>query len=227
MAIKKKLSLLYEDSYVIVINKPPRVASVPAENIPLYETALGKVRREFELKGIKPYPLHRLDYETSGVLLFGKFPRDRAALREIFKHPETRKKYTALVKGRPRGSRIAIPLAARGSGEKIPAETRFSILKIFPGKPFPLTLLEAEIKTGRYHQIRQHFSKIGCPVLLDSKYGDQKLNRMFRLNFRLGRLFLHAASIEFLHPFLKKSVKIEAPMPPDLQVVLKRLRFGG
>jgi 23S rRNA pseudouridine955/2504/2580 synthase len=180
--------------------------------------------------------LHRLDYETSGVLLFGKFPRDREALQEIWKHPDTKKKYIALVKGKLRGDKIAIPLPARiyrhpvsqkGAENKIPAETRFRILKIFPGKPFPLSLVEAEIKTGRHHQIRRHFAAIGCPVLLDSKYGDQKLNRMFRLNFRLGRLFLHAASIEFFHPFLKKSVKIEASLPPDLQSVLKKLRFEG
>lgn len=227
MTFQRKLSILYEDSHVLAINKPPRVASVPAKNIPLYETALGKAQREFEPKGIKPYVLHRLDYETSGVLLFGKFPRDREALEGIWKHPDTKKKYVALVKGAPRGNKIKLPLASRTSGEKIPAETDFRILKVFPGKPFPLALVEAEIKTGRKHQIRWHFAKIGCPVLLDAKYGDQKLNRAFRLNFRLGRLFLHASSIEFFHPFLKKSVKFEAPLPPDLQSVLKKLSFGG
>lgn len=227
MKRKSGLNIIYEDDHLLAIGKPPRVASVPAEDIPIYETALGKAQREFDSKGIKPYVLHRLDYETSGILLFGKFPRDREALEGIWKHPETKKKYIALVKGKPRGNKIMLPLASRKSGAKIPAETHFRILKVFPGKPFPLALVEAEIKTGRHHQIRQHFSKIGCPVLLDSKYGDQKLNRAFRQNFRLGRLFLHAVSIEFLHPFLKKSVRIEAPLPPDLQSVLKKLSFGG
>lgn len=214
------------------------MASVPGGEIPLSQSALGKLGWQLEktgappdgqLKGnteqarIKPYPLHRLDYETSGVLLFGKFPRDREALEGIFQHPSTRKKYVALVKGAPQGSEINIPLPARESGEKIPAKTTFRITKIFRGKPFPLALVEAEIETGRKHQIRQHFAKIGHPVLLDQKYGDARLNRMFRLNFRLGRLFLHAASLQFHHPLLKKTVLIEAPMAPDLKVVLKRL----
>lgn len=222
--MKSALRTIYADAYLIAVNKPPRMASVPASDIPLGETALGKLRRELEPQGIKPYVLHRLDYETSGVLLFGKFPRDREALEGIWKHSDTKKKYIALIKGLPHGNSIKIPLPARTSQKKIPAETHFHILKIFQGKPFPLTLIEAEIKTGRRHQIRQHFSKIGHPLLLDSIYGDQKLNRMFRLNFRLGRLFLHAASIEFLHPFLKKTVRLEAPLPPDLQNVLKKLR---
>lgn len=222
---RNRLSILYEDENLLIINKPPRVASVPGLNIPVGESALEKLTHDLAEKNSHPYPLHRLDYETSGVLAFGKFPRDREALTGIFKHQETQKKYVALVKGAPKGSSIKIPLASRKTGEKIPAETTFKILKIFPGRPYPLALIEAEIKTGRRHQIRQHFSKINHPILLDARYGDLKLNRMFRLNFRLGRLFLHAASLQFFHPFLKKIIRIEVPLPPDLKNVLRKI--GG
>jgi 23S rRNA pseudouridine955/2504/2580 synthase len=119
---------------------------------------------------------------------------------------------------------ITIPLAARTSKEKIPAQTHFRILETFPVPP--CSLVEAEIKTGRKHQIRQHFAGIGCPVILDSRYGDERFNRRFRIAFRIGRQFLHAKSISFFHPILKKSVFVEMPLPPDLQSVLKKLRLG-
>lgn len=226
MKSKPLFVILYEDDFIVAANKPPRMASVPAENILLYQTALGKIQRQFEEKGIKPYLLHRLDYETSGILLFGKFPRDRAVLESIFQHPETRKKYVALIKGNIHGGSITKKLPARSSKEEIAARTDFRVLKIFRATHPICTLIEVEIKTGRKHQIRRHFAEIGHAVILDSRYGDFRFNRKFRLRYRLGRLFLHAASIEFFHPFLKKSVKIEAPLPPDLQSVLKKLSFG-
>lgn len=226
MRIQKAFLILYEDDFIVAMDKPPRMASVPAENILLYQTALGKIQRQFEEKGIKPYLLHRLDYETSGVLLFGKFPRDRTALESIFNHPETRKKYVALVKGNLHGGSITKKLLARNSKEEIAARTDFRVLKIFRA-PHPIcTLIEAEIKTGRKHQIRRHFAEIDCQIILDSRYGDFHFNRKFRLRYRLGRLFLHAASIEFFHPLLKKTIRIEAALPPDLQSVLKKLSFG-
>ena len=216
--------MIYEDNYLIAVNKPPRAASVPAENIPLQQTVLGLVQRQFKEKQITPYLLHRLDFQTSGVLLFGKHERDRQALENIFRQPDTRKKYIALVKGVPRGSVITKKLPGRSTSEKIPAQTNYKILKVLnkPGAPL-CALVETEIKTGRRHQIRQHFAAIGHPVILDSKYGDFHFNRKFRLTFRLGRLFLHASTASFYHPMLKKITTVEAPLPPDLQIALKRL----
>lgn len=223
MKEKHTIPVLYEDDHLIVINKPPRMATLPGGKIKLRESALWKIQEQFADKNIKPYALHRLDRETSGVLLFGKFPRDRAALEGIFAQPDTRKKYLALVNGIPRGGLITIKLESRAGKERIPAETRFRIITVFK-KPAPLcSFVEAEIKTGRKHQIRQHFSMIKSPVILDSRYGDFRFNRKFRIIFRLGRQFLHAASFEFMHPFLKKIVRIEAPLPQDLQNVLKKL----
>lgn len=224
MGKKEQLQVIYEDSYSLAVNKPPRTAVVPAKDIPLSATILGKIQKRFFGADFKPYILHRLDYETSGVLLFGKFERDRQVLEGIFKHPEIHKKYIALVKGAARNGTISLKLKAREDGEEIPAQTDFKVLKIFRAKDTPVfSLIEAEIKTGRKHQIRQHFALIGHPVILDNRYGDQKLNRAFRLRLRLGRLFLHAAEISFVHPFLKKEIKITAELPPDLQSVLKKL----
>jgi 23S rRNA pseudouridine955/2504/2580 synthase len=222
---KSKIKILYEDAHVIAINKPPRVASVPAKEITLSESAMGMLRIQFMKNNIDivPYPLHRLDFATSGVMLFGKDEKDREILRGIFKHPATQKKYVALVKGVPVGRFISIPISARGSEEKIPARTIFKIIQTFKS-PSPLcSLVEAEIETGRKHQIRKHFAEIGCPVILDSKYGDEHFNRKFRIRYRLGRQALHALSISFFHPILKKQIKIDSPLPPDLVHVLNKL----
>lgn len=221
---KSLFQILYEDPYLFALQKPPRMACVPASHIAIQETVLGKTQARFAKKGIRPYLLHRLDAQTSGVLLFGKNEKDREALENIFRSPDTQKKYAALVKGIPRGHMITIPLAARTSKEKIPAQTNFRILETFPVPP--CSLVEAEIKTGRKHQIRQHFAGIGCPIILDGRYGDERFNRHFRIAFRIGRQFLHAKSISFFHPMLKKPILVETPLPPDLQSVLKKLRLG-
>lgn len=197
---------------------------MPASHIPLQETVLGKIQRQFEKQSIRPYLLHRLDAQTSGVLLFGKHEKDREALESIFRDPRTQKKYVALVKNVPRGRMITMPLQARASKEKIPAQTDFRVVETFPVPP--CSLVEAAIKTGRKHQIRQHFAGIGCPIILDDRYGDERFNRRFRIAFRLGRQFLHAASVAFFHPMLQKETRIESPLPPDLQSVLKKLRLG-
>ncbi|MEK7171939.1 MAG: RluA family pseudouridine synthase [Patescibacteria group bacterium] len=224
---KTILQVIYEDSYLLAVAKPPRMAVVPAKDIPLSATVLGKIQSQFEGADFKPYILHRLDYETSGVLLVGKFERDRQILEGILGDSSTRKKYIALVKGAARSGTISLKLKAREGNEQIPARTDFKVLKVFRTKDAPIfSLVEADIKTGRKHQIRQHFSLIGHPVILDRKYGDHHLNRQFRLRLRLGRLFLHAAEIVFTHPFLKKEIKITAKLPPDLQSVLKKLNFA-
>lgn len=224
MSLKSQIAVLYEDDFLVAINKPPRMATVPDDNITLGQTALGKMQRLFEDQNIKPYVLHRLDFQTSGVLLFGKHEKDRPILEGILGHPDTQKKYIALTKGIPHGKVITRDIRARASAEKIPAQTIYKILKTFRGGPSSpqCALVEAEIKTGRRHQIRQHFAAIGHPIIMDPHYGDQHFNRKFRINFRLGRLFLHAASLIFTHPFLKKQIHVEAPLPMDLQSVLKK-----
>lgn len=212
---------------MFAVNKPPRVATVPGNNVQLNHSVLGMAWRQFESKGFRPFVLHRLDSQTSGALLFGKHEKDRRELAKIFADKNTSKKYAVLVHGVPKGSSISIPLRARSSEEMIPAQTDYKIIKIFKGPASPVcSLIEATIRTGRKHQIRQHFAQIGHPVILDSKYGDFHFNRKFRIHFRIGRQFLHAAEINFFHPILKKQIKISAPPPMDLQNVIKKLQFG-
>lgn len=224
---KTKISVLYEDDFLLAVNKPPYIACVPGESISSEKSLLGQVQRFFAGKNFKPYLLHRLDRETSGVILFGKHERDRSALEGIFRHPDTKKIYVALVKGVPRGHVIFAKLRARHSDTQIPAETHFKVLEIFLpcrrtcGEACAFT--EVIIKTGRKHQIRQHFCGIGHPVILDREYGDYKFNRRFHSFYGLSRQFLHAARISFLHPLMGKRMEIEAPLPPDLFACVKKI----
>lgn len=220
------LTILYEDDYLIAVNKPARLATVPAEFISLRDTVLGQAQRQFEKAGFTPYVLHRLDAQTSGVLLLGKHEKDRVELEALLKHPDVVKTYVALLKGVPSGKVITKNLKARTSDIEVFAQTKYKVMAVFKGKVPLCSLIEAYIKTGRKHQIRQHFAGIGHPVIMDPRYGDERLNRKFRIRFRLGRQFLHAAEISFFHPFLKKPITIKAPLALDLQSTVKNLHFG-
>jgi 23S rRNA pseudouridine955/2504/2580 synthase len=226
--VRPKIAIIYEDEYLLAVNKPARMASVPGERIALAVTALGEVQRMCRERGDvwAPYLLHRIDMQTSGLLMFGKHERDRDKLEGILRMSDTMKKYTTLVKGIPKGHVITAKLKARESGEKIFAQTKYRVVRVYklPELKSVVSLVEAEIVTGRRHQIRQHFSDIGCPVVLDGQYGDFAFNRKFRLALRLGRMFLHASSIEFTHPFSGKRIALRAELPPDLEMTLEKIR---
>ena len=221
---RESISVIYEDASIVVVNKPPRMASVPSHDFPLRKTALGRVQQLYAPTGVRPYLLHRLDYDTSGVLLFGKEQKNRRPLENIFRDRRTEKIYAALVKGVPRGTSISSRLRARHSDHWIPAHTRFHIESTFPIDGSTCSLVEAIITTGRKHQVSQHFSKMRCPVVMDRTYGNTLFNRSFRKVFGLERQFLHAHHISFFHPLLKKTVRIMAPLPEDLAQTLQKLQ---
>lgn len=231
---KSKIPIIYEDDYVFAVNKPPRIMSVPADRDPRSRTQLTKsvleiIKKQFENKGFTPYLLHRLDMNTSGVMLFGKRERDKGTLEDIFKDERTNKIYVALVKGVPKAGVINHGLKSRYKGEeqeewKMAAHTEFNVDRIYKVfGSFACALVSVKILTGRKHQIRQHFANIGFPVVMDDQHGDKLFNRKFRLQYWLGRQFLHAEKLEFYHPFLKKIVNIEAAVAPDLKLTLKRI----
>lgn len=211
---KYPIKIIYEDEYMFAVDKPRGVASVPSPNIPEDKTIQGNVRDwiKSEGKDYKSYLLNRLDRDTSGVILFGKYPRDREALESIFKDPKTEKTYLALVKGTPKfdSSTISFPIESRGAKgtvEMIPAVTHYKILK----KLGILSMLEVKIETGRKHQIRKHLAMIKHPLVLDKEYGDAKFNRSYlNMSEGAGRYFLHAWRFKFEHPLLHKTVEISA-----------------
>ncbi|MDD5623795.1 MAG: pseudouridine synthase [Candidatus Peribacteraceae bacterium] len=166
------------------------------------------------------WPLHRLDFETSGVVVFA---RTRAAFAQVMatKFRGWKKIYRTLVMGRIERTHgtIRIPLPAREGG-KVEAVTHYRILDRFANSTF----LEAEIETGRHHQIRRHFAAIGHPLVLDHVYGHKRFNGVFTQEFHLRRFFLHAFSVDCPHPVTGESLHIEAPMPRAFEDLLQRLR---
>lgn len=207
---------LYEDSALLIINK---FSGLRVEHIIPEDH-----RNEFFLA-------HRLDKDTSGVLLLAKGEENLRKLQQQWKKGSVKKIYIALVKGNlePKRGRIEAALfrsmknrtriAVSRHLKARPSFTEYKVLQYF----HDTTLLQAYPLTGRTHQIRVHFSSIGHPIIGDKVYGDAKLNKKIEQEYGLTRQFLHAAKLTFTHPSTKKRITFEAPLAEDLEKVLEKL----
>lgn len=224
--------ILYEDEAILAVDKPSGMAVHPGTGI-RGGTLVDWVRRHLGVdeasKEYKPSPAHRLDRETSGVILVAKKRQAMVRLTEIFTNDEAQKRYLALVLGKmpkPRGT-IDLPLAEHQQSARSRAErgvnlqeavTHYRVLATGKG----VSLLECEIETGRTHQIRRHLAAIGHPVVGDTRYGDFPFNREARRSWGLERQFLHARRISLPHPATGKPLTLEASLSPDLVEVLAK-----
>ena len=221
-------AIVYEDDRFMVLNKPSGLAVHGGSGVSYgVIEAMRSLRpgdRELEL-------VHRLDRETSGCLLISKRRSALRILHELMRQNRVDKRYLALLAGSWRkGSRVVdLPLrkntlqggerVVRVDAEGKPAETRFHRVQRFR----KATLVEVELITGRTHQIRVHSAWIGSPVLGDQKYGEDSANRWAK-SLGLNRLFLHANSLSLHWPGEKRPIEITAPLPEELEEVLKRLK---
>jgi 23S rRNA pseudouridine955/2504/2580 synthase len=219
--------ILYRDDALIALNKPPGMAVHGGSGI-----SRGVIEQlRLELPECRMLELvHRLDRETSGVLLIALKRRALTGMHAAMRDGKVEKRYLTLVAGRwPNPlQHVKLPLHKRVTeeGEKRvtvrdegqTAHTIFRRLQSFAD----FTLLEAELKTGRTHQIRVHTSHLGFPIAGDDKYGDFALNKTLASR-GLKRMFLHAASLSFIHPISGERLQIEAPLPEDLQSFLDYL----
>lgn len=220
---------IYEDDYLLVINKPAGVAVHGGSGLSF--GVIEALRATYpQLKDLEL--VHRLDRETSGCLVIAK---RRSALRElhrVMREREIEKHYTALLVGKWKLGKkvIDLPLETqhRQGGERTvrvhesgqPARTRFEPIEVFGTVA---TLVNVELETGRTHQIRVHSAYAGHPVAGDEKYGTRDVNEPLK-GVGLKRMFLHARSLTFIHPATAKPFSIEAPLGPELSDVLVRLR---
>jgi len=222
------LDIVYEDDVLIVINKPAGMVVHPAYGhttgtlvnaLLAYWPAIAAVGG-IERAGI----VHRLDKDTSGLILVAKDEETREALQREFKRRRVSKKYLALVEDHvlPREGIIDAPIGrdkrdrkkmavVRGGRE---AKTAYRVVKYFAEH----TLLEAFPHTGRTHQVRVHLAWLGYPIVGDAVYGYRR-QRLLR-----DRHFLHAAGIRFIHPSTGEGMKFEVPLPDELEQVVVRLR---
>ena len=213
-----ELPILFENDELLVINKPPGIAVHEAKAIPKRETVLGILENQYRSRGIRPRLVHRLDKDTSGALVVSKTEKSVKELENLFEEGEVEKEYLCLVAGLlpQTEGKIDFPLPGR-EGKAVRALTRFSVVKRFS----ETTLARVHIETGRMHQIRLHFAKLGYPVVMDEQHGDFSFNRRFRKEFGLKRQFLHASKVTL--NFRGKKRTWTAPLPRDLDETLKRL----
>lgn len=214
--------VLYHDSHYIAAEKPSGLLVHPYwKETNEKECLLKELKRQ---TGLWLYPVHRLDRPVSGVVLFALSSEAGKRIQEIWRDGSTRKLYSALAKGAHTGTmRFDLPL---GNEKKIPQEalTLARPLEVFELEKTQATLLEVEIKTGRKHQIRRHFSRCRAQLVGDRMYGKKPLNDFFKNRYGVERLFLHAKRLEFIHPYTDKIVCIESPLPPDLEQALAKIR---
>ena len=207
------MRLLYEDSEIVVVDKPAGQIVHPAPGHERGALTDELVRHCPEMKGVgsaeRPGVVHRLDHDTSGVMVFAKTQTAYLDLRRQFESHETvGKKYLAVLHGAPKERKGT--LDGPVGREHLRAITHWQVL----AKQGPLALVEFAIETGRMHQIRIHAAELGHPVVGDRTYGDAEKDR--RLRVKPKRHLLHAVELSFLHPRTRKRISFTAPPPPDL-----------
>jgi 23S rRNA pseudouridine1911/1915/1917 synthase len=242
------LDILYEDDDVVVVNKPAGMtvhagAGAASAHGTLVNALLHRYGRlaatgDTEAAGLRPGIVHRLDKDTSGVLVVARTEAAHRHLGEQFQRRTVKKIYVALVHGRLKESgQIDLPVARdqkrrtrmttrRPEGRA--AHTAWRVLAHLEGGAgrarAAFSLAEVSLLTGRTHQIRVHFSAIGHPIVGDTLYGAPAELRAGAVQLPpLGRNFLHAARICFLHPRTGRPVEAGAPLPGDLRECLARL----
>lgn len=228
--------VIFEDKYILAVDKPSgwitneaqTVGGQPVLQSWLYKNFDYQIARDKEFRsGI----VHRLDKETSGILLIAKTERSFHTLQDQFKKRIIEKRYAALAHGlvEPKRGVIKVPVGRLPWARKKfgiiaggrDSETIYDMLIYYQREGDMFSYLELEPKTGRTHQIRIHLKYLGHPIVSDKTYAGHKTSRRDRL--WCPRLFLHAKSISFSHPGTGKQLEVESGLPKDLKSVLALL----
>lgn len=237
----REFPLLFEDEHLLAIDKPAGVAVHGGSGVSFgVIEQLRRARPEARFLEL----VHRIDRETSGILLVAKKRSALTALQDQFRQRETGKTYAALVIGAWPASLKVIDVAlhkyldaagerrVRAVGADDPDGQRsISLVRIaqtYPASAPGFTLLDVTIKTGRTHQIRVHLQQAGHPIVGDDKYGDFALNKALARGAalpgcRFERMFLHARRLAFDHPATGERIELQAPLPPECATLLVRL----
>jgi len=232
-----EITVLFQDETILAVNKPSGLLSAPDR----YDPDAKVVSRELEMEYGRVWTVHRLDLDTSGVLLFAKDEETHRALSVQFEEREVSKAYHAVICSRPSWTETTCDMSLTPDGDRMhrtiidgagkPSVTDFTVL----GCHAKMAIIEARPRTGRTHQIRVHLAALGYPVACDPLYGDGKPVFLSKIKRRwkgddererplITRTALHAFFIEFTHPTTGKSMRIEAPYPKDFKALVTQLR---
>lgn len=221
-SVSAPLTILYQDDRLLVVDKPAGMLSVPApgdarDDRPALPRALAQ-------QGLHAIPVHRLDRDVSGAVLFALDKETRALLEAVFRARSIRKTYWALVQGRPQPAigTLHFPILEEGAFARVSALGKKSITHYRTLESLStMTALEIELVTGRYNQIRVHFAHAGYPLVGERKYARGK-DTPVRIKSR--RVALHAWRLEFPHPHTGAKIEVEAPLAQDLEELLNGAR---
>jgi 23S rRNA pseudouridine1911/1915/1917 synthase len=237
-----KLDIIFEDDQIVIVNKPADILTIPHR----FDTALPSLYGSLSAIYGKIFIVHRLDRETSGAIIFAKNEAAHRHLSIQFEKHETRKIYVALLDGalHQDEGEIDKPIAEHSgiAGKMVIAKRGKPSLTIYKAterfKHF--TLVDADIRTGRTHQIRVHFQSMGYPLAIDALYGRRteillseikgrkmKLGKFDEERPIMNRTTLHAARLEFTHPVTLERLTFEAEMPKDFKALISQLGKWG
>jgi len=208
-------SIIYEDDSLIIVDKPPGALVIPTKKDEK-NTLTSQLNQYLDRRGIETnaYPCHRLDRETSGLIIYAKGKRNQQLMMEEFKKKAVKKRYIAFVHGivRQNSGIIGTPIYNRNKRRSDNALTRYNVVK----REGVFSVLEVEPVTGRTNQIRIHLKSIGHPIVGESVYAFRK---DYELRFK--RTALHAERLEFIHPVNRQKMSFVSSMPDDMANFLK------
>ena len=204
-----RLAITFEDDYLAIIEKPPGIL-VNGNKFKTIDNALQQnLKKSSQIDAVRPRPIHRLDYPTSGLLLIGKTSSTIRALNQLFEHKKIKKKYYAITIGK-----MNLKGAIKTNINKKTAITNYKTIQSVKSNRFEfLNLVELSPRTGRRHQLRIHLSSIGNPILGDQEYGIKSL-------ILKGKgLYLHASQLDFTHPITKDKLSITSNLPKKFKMI--------
>mgnify|MGYP001231894836 CR=1 FL=1 len=218
-----QIEIIHQDDYCLLVNKPNNVLvhhAFHSRNKINEESLLQLLDNQLKRKF---YPVHRLDRKTSGIILLSTKKEYVAKFQVLFTTNQIKKLYYGVVRGfTPDQMIIDSPVKGRDATVYKKAETHLKLLEQItidiPVKPYKTSrysLVQLSPKTGRMHQLRIHMNKISNPLINDAKYGDKNHDLMYERQFGWKNLFLHAGSLEFIHPFTEKKIFEKANFSQD------------
>jgi len=237
------IPVLYRDEDLIVVDKPAGVLCVPDR----YDPDAPVAARELAKTEGELFVVHRIDKDTTGVLIYARNAEAHRILSLAFEERKVSKTYRAIVRGSPLWDETVCDLSLRTDGDRLhrtlvdegkgskEAKTAFTVIERFKSGSFSATLVEAKPETGRTHQIRVHLASLGLPVLCDPLYGDGHHLLLSKIKGKwkgdpwaerplISRTALHALSVEFPHPRTGEMMKVEAPLPKDMRAAITQLK---
>jgi len=214
--MKKKIEVLYWDKHYIAVTKPAGLLVHPFKERSKDRSHLMRsVKKQTDLY---LYPIHRLDRPVSGVVLFGLSKEATRLIKEQWNTELTQKRYITLCRGEIDEEGVFDFALKSDSG---PQEARTEYKRVSTNGEY--SLVDVEIKTGRMHQIRRHFSRRMFNLIGDAKYGRSAINRIFKMNYKFYRLFLHSYELKFFHPIDKRWITIRSRVPDELTHIINDL----